>query len=149
MLNHAAHSFSSLESVFGSCVCHDLSPQSLSSFIQHSPLFFLFTHSNVKYKDPLQGRGKGFSLSDPSLPFIAPSAHSFPTPLFLSLFLSLILFQTITLETFNSCLLANSLEKNNNTTFSLYYVTFFLYNFLFQGLPKEDVSVFYPSPYLS
>lgn len=67
-------------------LCHESSPQSLSLFIQHSPLysffFFCVYTQECKSEDSLQGRGKGFSLSDPSLPFIPPFAQSFPSPPF-------------------------------------------------------------------
>jgi len=99
MQNYARFSFSSLEWVFGSCMCHEFSLQSLSLFIQDSPFFCLFFFFFCVYtqecepKNSLQGRGKGFSLSDLSLPFIAPFAQSFPAPPFpFSLSLSSLIF---------------------------------------------------------
>lgn len=78
LLNHAGFSFSLLECVLGSHHCVMSLPLIQPTF----PYFFLFFcvyTLECESEDKLQGKGKGFSLSDPSLPFIirplSPSAH--------------------------------------------------------------------------
>lgn len=81
MLNHAGFSFSSLQCIFGSCICVMSLPLNRFPYSSNIPLFFHSFFFSCVYtqecesKDTLQGRGKGFSLSDPSLPFIPLLNH--------------------------------------------------------------------------
>jgi len=95
MQNYARFSFSSLEWVFGSCMCHEFSLQSLSLFIQDSPFFCLFffffsvfTHRNVSLRTHCRGEERDF----PSLIYLFPSSlpllNHFRLLLSLSLYLS-------------------------------------------------------------
>lgn len=169
MLNHARISFSSL-------VCFWLMHvswvfPSITFLIRPTLPFFLSFFFPVytqecESKNSLQGRGKGFSLSDLSLPFIAPFAQSFPAPPF-PFSVSLVppflpscsskhlhfLFKPLLVVYWS--VIAGSLDVKQEryycTKTSLLNVIWrpFLYNFLFQGLSKEDVSVFYPSIFLN
>lgn len=141
-------------------------PLSHFPYSSNIPLFFSPCVYTQEYEseDTLLGRGKGFSLSDPSLPFTVPFAQSFlasPFPFCVSLippFPSTCSFSLNLYWLFIGQLLQVhwycKMKKGTITLeflsiFSQCNVMYFLYNFLFQGLPKEDVSGFYPSLFLS
>lgn len=128
--------------------------------------FFLFTHRNVSLRTHCRGEERDF----PSLIYLFPSSLPLPDHfrllLSLSLSLSSLLFSPHALPKHLHVLfkpllvvywsvIAGSLDVKQEryycTKTSLLNVIWrpFLYNFLFQGLSKEDVSVFYPSLFLN
>ncbi len=123
MLNHAGFSFSSLQCVFGTCICVTSLPLNRFPYSSNIPLFIhsffsVFTHRNVNLRTHCRGEERDFPSLIHLFPSSLPLLNHFRLLLSLSVFLCALLFspyaltsiqflQAHTVSTFIGCLLVS------------------------------------------
>lgn len=97
MLNHAGFSFSSLQCVFGSCICVMSLPLNRFPYSSNIPFFIhsffsVFTHRNVNLRTHCRGEERDFPSLIHLFPSSLPLLNHFRLLLSLSVFLCSLLF---------------------------------------------------------